>query len=98
MTALANTYGAINLAQGFPDFPAPQKVKEAAIRAIRDDYNQYEITWGSGELREKIAKKLQEVNHLRADPETEISVMNGSTEALLASVLAVTDRDDEVII
>jgi aminotransferase len=98
MTALASIYGAINLAQGFPDFPAPQKVKEAAIRAIREDYNQYEITWGSGELRQEIARKLQEVNHLTADPETEISVMNGSTEALLATVLAVTDQEDEVII
>ena len=98
MTALANAYGAINLAQGFPDFPAPRRVKEAATRAIREDFNQYEITWGSRELRDGIARKLSRVNRIDADPETDISVTNGSTEALLATVLALTDTEDEVVI
>jgi aspartate/methionine/tyrosine aminotransferase len=98
MTRLASIYGAINLAQGFPDFPAPPQLKKAAMRAIKEDHNQYEVTAGSPELREALGAKLGRVNRIRADPETEITVMCGSTEALLAAVLALTDRDDEIVI
>ncbi len=98
MTRLATIYDAINLAQGFPDFASPPRLKRAAIRAIEEDYNQYEVTSGSLELREALAAKLLRFNRIGADPATEITVMCGATEALLATVLAVTDRDDEVII
>jgi len=94
MTRLANKHGAINLAQGFPDFPAPDELKEAACRAIRSDVNQYAITWGSKNLREGLAKKH---SALGADPETMITVTCGATEAMIATLLATIDPGDEVI-
>ncbi len=98
MTRLAILYGAINLAQGMPDFAAPGRIKTAAMNAIRDDYNQYEITWGSVELRQEISEKLRKFNGIEANPEQNITVTCGSTEAMVASVVAVTDHGDEVII
>ncbi|MHA1369515.1 MAG: aminotransferase class I/II-fold pyridoxal phosphate-dependent enzyme, partial [Promethearchaeota archaeon] len=83
MTRVANIHpGSINLAQGFPDFPAPEDIKEAAIKAIRADINQYSITWGSKRLRDAIANKVKRYNKLDPDPEKNITVCCGSTEAM----------------
>jgi aminotransferase len=98
MTRLANRYGAVNLAQGFPDFPAPEGIKQAAIRAIENDANQYSITWGARSLRHAIAKKYETDYDLKIDPESEITVCCGSTEAMMSAMLAVTNPGDEVII
>ncbi len=98
MTRLAEECGAINLAQGMPDFDAPPKVKSAAIRAITGGFNQYEITWGSEKLREAIAEKAQHFNMIQVDPETDVTVTCGSTEAMTASIIATVDVGDEVII
>jgi aspartate/methionine/tyrosine aminotransferase len=98
MTRLANLHGAVNLAQGMPDFPAPQEVKEVACRAITADINQYAITWGAPRFRNAIAEKTKAYLGLDVDPEREITVTCGSTEAMIASLLAVIDPGDEVII
>lgn len=98
MTRLAMEYDAINLAQGFTDFPAPEEIKRAAIEAIRADINQYAITWGARAFREAIAEKVRWYLGLEVDPEREITVTCGSTEAMIASMLAVVDPGDEVII
>ena len=98
MTRLAIGYDAINLAQGFPDFGAPDELKEAAISAIRADHNQYAITWGAQELRDAIAKRAQEFNNIRVDPNSEVTVTCGATEAMMASMLALINPGDEAII
>ncbi len=98
MTRLALHYGAINLAQGFPDFPAPVEVKEAAVRAIRADINQYAITWGAREFRRAIAERFAQDTGLAIDPEREITVCCGATEAMIASLLAVVNPGDEVVV
>src|SRR5215472_4599857 len=98
MTRLALEHGAMNLAQGFPDFPAPAEVKEAAQRAIAADINQYAITWGAREFRRAIAERFERDTHLAIDPEREITVTCGATEAMIASLLAVVDPGDEVVV
>ena len=98
MTRLCQKHGGINLAQGFPDFPAPEVIKEAAVSAIRSDVNQYAITWGARPLREAIAGKYQRVYGMEIDPERELVVCCGSTEAMIASMLAVVDPGDEVVV
>ncbi len=98
MSRLAAKHGAVNLAQGFPDFAAPQIIKEAAQRAIADDVNQYAITWGAKAFRDAIAAKYKRHYALDIDPEREITVTCGSTEAMIASLLAITNPGDEVII
>lgn len=98
MTRMAAQYGALNLAQGMPDFQAPAKVKDAAVRAIVDDMNQYEITWGSYALRRAIADKALRYNGISCDPETDLTVTCGSTEAMTASIIAIADPGDEVIV
>ncbi len=98
MTRWAQHYGAINLAQGFPDFPAPEALKEAAARAIREDYNQYAITWGSPRLRAAIAEKYRRFYGLEIDPERHITVCCGATECMIATLLALLNPGDEVII
>jgi len=98
MSRLAAQHGAINLAQGFPNFPAPELIKEAAIRAIRDDINQYAITWGSRRLREAVARKYEGWYGMRVDPETEVTVTCGATEAMIATLLALVDPGEEVIV
>ncbi len=98
MTRLSIRHGAVNLAQGFPDFPAPKELKEAAREAIAGDYNQYAITWGARPLREAIAKKYAATYGLVLDPEREITVVCGSTEGMIATLLATTNPGDEVII
>ncbi len=98
MTRIAQQYGAVNLAQGFPDFSAPENIKQAAQQAIADDINQYAITWGSKPFRNAIAKKYREWYNLEYDPEREITVCCGSTEGMIASMLGVTNPNDEVIV
>ena len=88
----------VNLAQGFPDFPAPEAMKEAAVQAIREDINQYAITWGAPPLRQAIAEKTARFYGVRPDPEREITVVCGATEAMLAALLALVDPGDEVIV
>ncbi|VVB50763.1 Aromatic-amino-acid aminotransferase 2 [uncultured archaeon] len=98
MTRLSLKHNAINLAQGFPDFPAPLTLKQAAAAAIMEDYNQYSITWGAKDLRDEISRKAREYNHIEADPESEITMTCGSTEAMMASMLALINEGDEAII
>ena len=98
MTRLAKLHGAVNLSQGFPDFPAPEEIKEAARRAVAADINQYAITWGARPLREAIARKFTALYGVPVDPEREITVTCGSTEAMIATLLAVVDPGDEVVV
>jgi aspartate/methionine/tyrosine aminotransferase len=98
MTRMANQHGAINLGQGFPDFPAPEELKRAAARAIAADHNQYPITWGVPAFREAIAGAYARDHGMVVDPETEICVTCGSTEAMIASMLGVLDPGDEVVV
>nr|MDO8084726.1 pyridoxal phosphate-dependent aminotransferase [Candidatus Sigynarchaeum springense] len=90
--------GSINLAQGFPDFPARADIKEKACDAIKNDINQYSITWGAKVLRDAISKKVKRFNRIDADPETSITVCCGSTEAMMSSLRAVINPGDEIII
>jgi len=98
MTRVAQQHDAINLAQGFPDFPAPDLLKEAAARAIHSDINQYAITWGAKRLRDAIAVKYYDWYGLDVNPETEVTVTCGATEAMVSVMLAVVDPGEEVIV
>jgi aminotransferase len=98
MTRQAMLYDAVNLAQGFPDFSAPAEIKLAAEQAIAGDINQYAITWGAKSLRSAIARKMQEWQGIEVDPEREVVVCCGSTEAMIATLLAVCNAGDEVIV
>ncbi|MGH9787820.1 MAG: pyridoxal phosphate-dependent aminotransferase [Candidatus Acidiferrales bacterium] len=98
MTRQAMLHGAVNLAQGFPDFPAPDEVKRAAHEAIAADVNQYAITWGAKKLRQAIARQMKLWQGLEVDPERDITVCCGSTEAMISAMLAVTNPGDEVVI
>jgi len=98
MTRLARRHNAVNLSQGFPDFPAPPEIKAAAAAAIDRDINQYAITWGSPRLREAIATDFHRRHGLAVDPETQVTVCCGSTETMMATMLGVVDPGDEVIV
>jgi aspartate/methionine/tyrosine aminotransferase len=97
MTRLAMQHGAINLAQGFPDFPAPAILKQAAAEAIDADINQYAITWGSKRFRNAIADKYRRTYNLDFDPEREITVCCGATEGMIATLMALINPGDEII-
>ena len=98
MTRQAMLHGAVNLAQGFPDFPAPSEIKKAAQDAIAADVNQYAITWGAKNLRNAIARQMNDGQGISVDPETQITVCCGSTEAMISTLLAVCNAGDEVVI
>ena len=98
MTRLAMEHGAVNLAQGFPDFPAPAELKEAAVAAIRADINQYAITWGARNFRRAIAERFSEATGLAVDPEQQVTVCCGATEAMISSLLAVVNPGEEVVV
>ncbi len=98
MTRQAMLHGAVNLAQGFPDFPAPEAVKRAAAEAIANDINQYAITWGAKGLRQAVARQMGLWQGLKVDPETDITVCCGSTEAMIATLLAVCNPGDEIVV
>ncbi|GIW16669.1 MAG: aminotransferase [Tepidiforma sp.] len=98
MTRLAMLHGAMNLAQGYPDFPAPAFIKQAAVDAINADINQYAITWGAPRLRRAIADKTRRFYGLEVDPDREVTVTCGATEAMMCAMLAVVEEGDEVIV
>jgi aspartate/methionine/tyrosine aminotransferase len=98
MTREALKYGAVNLGQGFPDFAAPEDIKQKAMEAIADDHNQYAITWGVKSFRDAIAEKTKWFLGLDVDPETEITVTCGSTEGMIAGMMATVDAGEEVIV
>ena len=98
MTRQAMQCGAINLAQGFPDFPAPAEIKRAAQEAIAADTNQYAITWGAKSLRQAIARQMQQWQGISVDPETQVTICCGSTESMISALLAICNPGDEVVI
>jgi aspartate/methionine/tyrosine aminotransferase len=98
MTRLALVHEAINLSQGFPDFAAPAEIKRAACEAIEADINQYAITWGSKRLRRAIAEKYKRTYGMAVDPERNICVTCGSTEAMIASVMGIINPGDEIVV
>jgi aminotransferase len=98
MTRLALKHSAVNLSQGFPDFAAPAEIKEAARQAISDDINQYAITWGAKALRDAIVEKFERTQGVRLDAEREITVCCGSTEAMMAAMMAVINPGDEIVV
>ena len=98
MTRLADKHGAVNLSQGFPDFAAPEAVKTAARDAIAADINQYAVTWGARPLREAVAREFTRRYGVAVDPETQVTVCCGSTEAMMSTMLATLDPGDEVVV
>lgn len=98
MTRRNNEVGGINLAQGFPDFNPPDEIIEAAVRALHDGWNQYSITWGSPRLREAIADKAEWFNGIKADPVANVTVTCGATEAMMATLMAIIEPGDEIIL
>jgi aminotransferase len=98
MTREALKHGAVNLSQGFPDFSAPDDIKRKAMEAIENDINQYAITWGSKDFRDAITRKTKWYLGLDIDPETEITVTCGSTEGMIAAMMATVDPGDEVVV
>ena len=98
MTRLAAEHDGVNLAQGFPDFPAPAELLEAAARALREGYNQYAITWGAPNFRRALAEKVRWFNGITVDPERNITVTCGATEAMMATLLATVNAGEEVIV
>jgi aspartate/methionine/tyrosine aminotransferase len=98
MTRQAMLHNAVNLAQGFPDFPAPAEIKQAAQQAVAADVNQYAITWGAKNLRNAIARQMKVWQGIDVDPEKEVTVCCGSTEAMISTLLAVCNTGDEVVI
>ena len=98
MTRLALAHNAVNLSQGFPDFGAPEEIKAAARDAITRDINQYAITWGAKSLRDVVAEKFQRAQGVTIDPEREITVCCGSTEAMMSAMMAIINPGDEVVV
>ena len=98
MTRLATEHGAINLSQGFPNFPCPDVLKEAAARAIREDVNQYAVTWGAARLRNALAAKYEEWYNLPVNPNTQVTVTCGATEAMASALLGIVNPGDEVVV
>lgn len=98
MTRLSDEHGAVNLSQGFPDFAAPEAVKTAARDAIAADINQYAVTWGARPLREAVAREFTRRYGVTVDPDTQVTVCCGSTEAMMSTMLATFDPGDEVVV
>jgi aminotransferase len=98
MTQVCLQHNGVNLAQGFPDFPTPPELQEAAIRAIRDGFNQYARTWGAPAMVEALAEKVRWFNGMEIDPATQVTVCCGSTEAMIAALLATINPGDEVVV
>jgi aminotransferase len=98
MTRLNDMYGGVNLSQGFPDFPAPSAIKEAACAAINADVNQYAVTWGARPLREAVAREFSRRYGVPIVADEQVTVCCGSTEAMMSTMLAIIDPGDEVVI
>jgi aspartate/methionine/tyrosine aminotransferase len=98
MTRLNDLHGGVNLSQGFPDFPAPVAIKDAACAAIRSDINQYAVTWGAPPLREAVARDFTRRHGLSVVPDEQVTVCCGATEAMMSTMMAIIDPGDEVVI
>ena len=98
MTRVCDAVGGYNLSQGFPDFESPKGIQEAAIKAINAGFNQYPVTFGEPELREAISRKALRYNNIQCNPATDITVTCGATEAMIATLKALINPGDEVII
>lgn len=98
MTRICDEHGGYNLAQGFPDFNPPAEIMEAAIKAIRDGHNQYAVTFGEPHFREAIAAKALQYNKIKCDPVTDITVTCGATEAMIATLKAIVNPGDEIVL
>lgn len=98
MTRICDAVGGYNLSQGFPDFESPKAIKEAAIKAINEGWNQYPVTFGESELREAISRKANDYNRIKCNPETDITVTCGATEAMIATLKAIINPGDEIIV
>ena len=98
MTRISSAAGGVNLAQGFPDFDPPEAIRQAAIDAIRQGWNQYAVTFGEADLREAIAAKALAYNRIECDPNTDVTVTCGATEAMIATLKALVNPGDEIII
>jgi len=98
MTRLAMKHKAVNLSQGFPDFAAPAEIKEAARQAISDDINQYAITWGAKPLRDAVVEKFERTQSVAYDPEREVTICCGSTEAMMSAMMAIINPGDEIVV
>jgi aminotransferase len=98
MTRICDAVGGYNLSQGFPDFESPKAIKDAAIKAINAGWNQYPVTFGEPELREAISKKANDYNRIKCNPETDITVTCGATEAMIATLKAIINPGDEIIV
>ena len=96
--ALHGPERAVNFAQGFPDFDPDPRILEAAAKALRDGFNQYAMTWGAPQLRQAVARKYSAAWGRAVDPDAEVTVSCGATEAMIAAMLAAVDPGDEVIV
>ena len=98
MTRISNKYGAINLSQGFPDFEPPREILDRLAQVTNEDFHQYSITWGAQNFREALAEKQSRLMGRHIDPNGEIVVTCGSTEAMMAAMMSVTNPGDKVIV
>ncbi|MBR4600569.1 MAG: pyridoxal phosphate-dependent aminotransferase, partial [Treponema sp.] len=98
MTRISNQYGAVNLSQGFPDFEPPRPILERLAEVTKEDFHQYAITWGAQNFREALAAKIQHFSGVEVDPNSELVVTCGSTEAMMAAMMSVTNPGDKVIV
>lgn len=98
MTRISNKFGAVNLSQGFPDFEPPYALTTRLSQVAHEDFHQYSITWGAQNFREALAKKYEHFSGQSIDPDSEIVVTCGSTEAMMAAMMSVTDPGDKVIV
>lgn len=98
MTRISNQYGAVNLSQGFPDFEPPRPILERLAEVTKEDFHQYAITWGAQNFREALAAKIQHFSGMEVDPNSELVVTCGSTEAMMAAMMSVTNPGDKVIV
>lgn len=98
MTRVANKYGAVNLSQGFPDFDPPEEITDRLAEVAKEGPHQYALTWGAKNFRDAIADKYEHFSGVKVDPESEIVVTCGSTEAMMATMLSITNPGDKVVI
>ena len=98
MTRIANKYGAVNLSQGFPDFNPPKQITDRLSEVASEGPHQYALTWGAKNFRDAIAAKYEHFSGIKVDPESEIVVTCGSTEAMMATMLSITNPKDKVVI
>ena len=98
MTRISNQYGAVNLSQGFPDFDPPKEILDRLAQTAGENFHQYSVTWGAQNLREALAKKQSRLMGHAVDPNGEIVVTCGSTEAMMAAMMTVANPGDKVIV